>query len=55
MVGQFGHVLPLHVEFAGPIGQRAQAFHLGLQLGQLELHPLLVGQRGAEQLALLRP
>ena len=39
----------------GAVGERAQAFDFGLELGQLELHPLLVGQRAAEQLALLRP
>src|SRR5450830_1467841 len=53
--GQLGHVLPLHIEFAGAVGEGAQALQLGLHLGQLELHPLLVGQGGAEHLAFLGP
>ena len=43
------------MQVAGAVGEGAQRLHLGLQFGQLELHPLLVGQRGAEHLALLRP
>ncbi len=45
----------MHIQVTGAVGQRTQRLDLGFHLRQFELHPLLVGQRGSEQLALLSP